>query len=163
MSDPESWELALPLDSKWALLKPNLEPQRETTPLCILLGCSLASSWAQGHSLVSREMGFLSSQPSIWTTCLNSAPLANAALHPALLLPAALHGLHSTRQLCFHRQAQAGEAPGPLQRMPSPLSVSPRLQVPHSGLAGSVSCHSALCGRSWRGQMPGQPTAGQGT
>ena len=78
MSDPESPELALSRDSKWALLKPNLEPQRETTLLCILLGCSLASSWAQGHSPVSREMGFLSSQPSIWPTCLNSAPLANA-------------------------------------------------------------------------------------
>ena len=42
---------------------------------------------------------------------------------------------------------------------PSPLPVSPRLPVPNSGFAASVSCHSALCGRSWRGQMPGQPKA----
>ena len=91
--------------------------------------------------------------------CLNTELLANAALHPALLLPAALHGLHSTRQLCFYRQTRAGEGPGPLQRRPSPLPMSPRLPVPYSGFAGFVSCHSALCGRSWRGQMPGQPKA----
>lgn len=86
MSDPESRELALPLDSKWALLKPNLEPQRETTPLCILLGCSLASSWAQGHSLVSRETGFLSSPTSdldhvsqLSATCQCCSPSCPAA------------------------------------------------------------------------------------
>lgn len=37
MNDPEPRELALPLDSKWALLKPNLALERND-PLC-------ASSW----------------------------------------------------------------------------------------------------------------------
>lgn len=127
-------------------------------PPGMLLGFFLGSGTL---SRVQGDGGRVSSppRPPIWTMCLNSELLANAALHPALLLPAALHGLHSTRQLCFYRQTRAGEGPGPLQRRPSPLPVSPRLPVPYSGFAGSVSCHSALCGRSWRGQMPGQPKA----
>lgn len=77
---------------------------------------------------------------------------------PAPLLSAALHSPHSTRQLCFYRQTRAGEGPGPLQRRP-PSPVPPRPPVPHSRFAGSASCHSALCSRSWQGRMPGLPKA----
>lgn len=80
--------------------------------------------------------------------------LANASLHPALPSCAILHGSHSTRQLYFHWQIRAGEGPGPLQRKPSPSPMPRGLRSPHSG-----SCHSALCGRSWQGLMPGQPNA----
>lgn len=77
--------------------------------------------------------------------CLNSALLENASLHPVSLPPVtSLHGSHSTGQLCFHRQTQAVCIGGLL---PGLLHCSP--QCPQSRFAGSVSCPSALCGRSF--------------
>lgn len=81
----------------------------------------------------------------VWPVCLNSALLENASLHPVSLPPAtSLHGSHSTGQLCFQRQTQAVCMGGLL---PGLLHCSP--QCPQSRFAGSVSCHSALCGRSF--------------
>lgn len=77
-------------------------------PPGMLLGFFLGSGTV---SRVQGDGGWVSCPPRpwIWTMCLNSALLANTALHPALLLPAAPHGLHSTRQLCFHRQTGLGK------------------------------------------------------
>lgn len=84
------------------------------------MGGSLGSSIGPGTVLgFQEERKTYSSQSLIWTICLNSILLANVSLHHILLLSATLHGSHSTWQLCFHRQIQAREWPGPLQRRPS--------------------------------------------
>lgn len=161
MNDPEPRELALPLDSKWALLKPNLASERND-PLC-------ASSWDAPWLLPGLRdtlscpgrwgMGFLSSPTldldhvsQLSAACQHCSPSCPAAASRPARSP-------FNKAAVFSQTDRAGEGPGPLQRRPSPLPVSPRLPVPNSGFAASVSCHSALCGRSWRGQMPGQPKA----
>lgn len=84
------------------------------------MGGSLSSSIGPGTVLGFQEKRrTYSSLSLIWTICLNSVLLANVSVHHILLLSATLHGSHSTWQLCFHRQIQAGEWPGPLQGRPS--------------------------------------------
>lgn len=93
MNDPEPQELVLLLESQLALLKPRLvQPSlREKQPsLCLLLGCSSASSVGPGTVSGFRGWGqgcWFSPQPLIWTICLNSALLANASVLPPCCQP----------------------------------------------------------------------------
>lgn len=118
MNDPEPRELALSLDSKWALLKPNLASERND-PLC-------TSSWDAPWLLPGLRDSL--SCPGRWGVGFLSSPtldldhvsqLSAACQHCSPSCPAAASRPARSpfnKAAVFSQTDRAGEGPGPLQR-----------------------------------------------